>query len=150
MAVPAPLATSQLWTCGTPKWGMYLDRHKRILEDAKAAIHAFSSFDNPFIPHEVFALAKAHMDEKTYRQEILAEWVYREDIPLVLWSFDREKHCVTLPFDIGRDITKEVTRKRCGVSRSYICGVDYNWDYPNFAVLHKVYAPNIWVTVDVV
>jgi len=140
----------QMWTCGTPKWGMYMERHKRVEADDGAVVHRFSSFQNPYIPHEVFEVAKRQMDEKTYRQEILAEWVFREDIPLVFWTFNRDKHTVNNLSGFAKDVTQAVTLKRTGKRAKYIVGVDYNWDYPNYAILYKIMEPNYWVAVDVI
>jgi phage terminase large subunit len=139
----------QLWSVGTPKKGDYLERHKQLLQDDNSTKITFDSYSNPFVSHKVFELAQKQMDEKRYRQEILADWtsVMTEDLPLIFPSFDKEQHTINWPIVIGKDITRDVTRQRTGFARDWIAGVDYNWDWPNVCCLSKVYYPDKWVAV---
>lgn len=155
-------SSPKFWTCGTPKPGEYQIRHEKLLEDSEATVLRFDSYTNCFVSHEAFKLSKRHMDERTYRQEILAEWVFDEDLKLVANGFSREKHSVEFPLKNAVDITAKITHAICGVARAFIGGTDYNWDYPNYCVLYKVYRqtddrgvpikgiPNKWVAVNVV
>jgi hypothetical protein len=132
---------------------MYFERHESNLQNPESKCFRFESFSNPFISHEVFNLAKRQMDERTYRQEILAEWVKADSgANLVFYCFDRARHGSANgeTSQFGRDITRKITLKRCGIARPNIIGVDYNWDFPNYAVVWRVFEPNIWVAVDVV
>jgi hypothetical protein len=142
--------TPQLWTCGTPKKGEFHDRHKKLLEDPDSVVIQFDSYSNPFISHRVFELAKQQMDERTYRQEILAEWIVDEDENLIFYCFSREKHQTAWPPSKAKDITREYSKKKAGTAKSFIVGVDYNWDYPNYAVIYKILEGNRWVAIDIV
>lgn len=133
-------STPQLLSVGTPKPGEYYQRHQRLLADTEDAIHIrFDSFTNPFINPRVFDLARKQMDDRTYRQEILAEWVPVEEQQRIV-LFDRARHAIKWPPQRGLDITREVTKRKTGTARDYIAGVDYNWDWPNYAILFKVVA----------
>lgn len=57
----------------------------------------FTSYDNPYIPHEEIDKAKAELTEDTFAQEYLAD--FRKHTGLVYKDFDRDIHVVE-PFDI--------------------------------------------------
>lgn len=132
----------RMWSCGTPKRGDYLERHLKLVSSDRAHCFTFSSYSNTFTPHEAFNESKSWMNERVYRQEIEADWavVMEEDQALVLSAFARDVHGIAWPPKRGLDITREVTKKRSGYARDWIAGVDYNWDWPNYAVLLKVIA----------
>ena len=79
------------------------------------------------------------MDERRYRQEVLAEFVPRDDIPLVFPEYDPDVHGIKFPVPDAVDVTSEVIRKRLNLSLPFIAGVDPNYDYPNYAVIFKVF-----------
>jgi hypothetical protein len=108
------------------------------------------------------------MDSDTYSIEIGADWdtVERlsstDRIPHVFPAFSRDRHCThwghlarRILAKETRDITALVTKAK-GWSRSHIIGIDPNWDYPNYAVVWKVLAPEgprlprRWVAINVV
>ena len=138
----------QVFGAGTPEAGQYEERWNKLQkqeEDKKldvVGLHSFPSRDNPFIDKRKWEIMKTQMDERRYRQEILAEFVPKEqDRPLVAPWFTREKHCIEKgwPIPDAEDITREVTRKKLNISRDFIVGVDANWDYPNYAVVFQVF-----------
>lgn len=144
-------ARPQMWGCGTPKSGDYLDRHQKRLLDPHAHCFTFDSYSNPFISKAAFDESRRQMSVKQYRQEIGADWsVVLEDLGLVYSTFSRARHCVRLPFDIGRDVTLQTTHERTQCARQYVGSIDYNWSCPNICIVWKVYAPNRWVVVDIV
>lgn len=143
-----------MMTCGTPMRGEYEQRHKRNLEGQangdEFSCHRFESYDNIFVPKKTFDLAKKQMDKMTYQREILADWNALDDgEPIVFRCFSRDLHGIATTKGL-KDITLSYTKKKCRMPRAYIVGVDPNWDYPNYAVVYKVFHPNIWVAIDVV
>jgi hypothetical protein len=143
----------QIFGAGTPEMGMYQARYDAMLDDPDSEVFSFPSRDNPFISHKVFDIMKGQMDERRYRQEVLAEFINLEESPLVCHGFNTDKHTITLP-TTRNDITALVTKKRFGRPYEYVVGVDYNWNYPNYAVMYKIYKnpvkgqPNIWIAED--
>ena len=138
----------QVFGVGTPEAGQYEERWDKLQKQADdpkldiVGMHSFPSRDNPFINKRVWEIMKSQMDERRYRQEVLAEFVPKEqDRPLVAPWFTRERHCIEKgwPIPDAQDITREVTRKRLNISRDFIVGVDANWDYPNYAVVFQVF-----------
>jgi len=144
-----------IFGAGTPEIGEYSERYNRLEGDKKnCAVYKFPSRDNVFIPHAIFDLAKSQMDERRYRQEVLAEFVQLEDRPLVADGFDRKIHLLDvhkLKEDRARpDITRQYTARKLRRAYRYVAGVDYNYHTPNVAWIYKIFAPNLWVVVDIV
>jgi hypothetical protein len=145
-----------MFGAGTPEaGGEYEARFKKMAsdEDPDSAVFSMPSKSNPFIYHELFDLLRTQMDEKRYRQEILAEFVEMEPIPYVCRrEFDRERHHLDVRRHIARDITKKYTERRFRRGFKYIIGVDYNHDYPCYGVVYRLFAgrPVHWVAVDIV
>ena len=140
----------QMLSTGTPKPGEYYERHQRLLKQSDSESIHFDSYSNPFIDPNVFILAKEQMDERRYRQEILAEWIPVDEESLIFYNFKRAIHCLDIPQYKWKDITKNITKRKCGIAKRYIIGVDYNWDYPNYAVIWQVCHPNKWIAMDVI
>lgn len=70
------------------------DFHKLELKHRKFdnwAFFHFTTYDNPFIAREEIELARQQLDDLTFRQEYLAEYVDANDKPY-LYSFDQGKH----------------------------------------------------------
>lgn len=150
----------QMWMSLTPKKGEPYQRHCEYERDDSAQCIGFDSFSNCFISQEVFEQARRRMDKQRYAVEVLADWdtVAQQEVEgfrPVFRAFSPERHGVHWPL-VARDITRQVSKHRTGYDRPYICGVDPNWDYPNYAVFYKVLeplhkgAPNRWVAVDVI
>jgi len=141
-----PEHQQQIFGVGTPETGEYQDRWERLQDqaddpdcDITVGLHSFPSDENPFIPPKIWASMRAQMDERRYRQEILAEFVQRDDIPLVFPEYDPDVHGVKWPIPDAMDVTAEVTRKRLNLSMPFIAGVDPNYDWPNYAVIFKIF-----------
>lgn len=140
--------TPIMFGVGTPVRGQFEKRYIQAISDADSGVFSFPSRGNPFISHRVFDLMRSQMDERLYRQEVLAEFVDLEDLPFVFYGFDREKHCIRQITE-GEDITSQVVfSKTHNKGRNYIIGCDYNWGWPNVAVVFKIYDPDIVVAVD--
>jgi hypothetical protein len=155
-----------MFGAGTPEaGGEYEARFKKMEsdDDPDSAVFSMPSKSNPFIYHELFDLLRTQMDEKRYRQEILAEFVEMEPIPYVCKrEFDRERHNLDSRRHIARDVTYSYLAKKLRLgprpkeyrnNRFYLIGVDYNHDYPCYAVVYRLFrgAGKVhWVAVDIV
>lgn len=145
----------RMWSCGTPKPGEYYARYKSLQKMKEAKLFNFSSYSNPFISHFTFDLAKSQMDDRLYRQEVLAEWVF-DDEGKVYDQFRREVHCKRYPLAPGslvrdislRDFTGEYIKRKTGHKRDFLIGVDYNFDTPNIAVVYKILNNQQWWAID--
>lgn len=132
----------------TPAPGEALERHDEHLKIAAerpgdVAVLAADSYQNPFISHKVFDLAKRSLDQVTCDIEIGGSWEAVRatlDAGRVVYGLKRDVHGITWPPATGIDITAEVTKERTGYPREWVAGVDYNWDYPNYASMLKVLA----------
>ncbi len=91
----------------------------------------FSSYDNPFLPHEEIDKAKQELTEDRFAQEYIAD--FRKTQGLVYKEFDRTRHTFTeLPDNIQ---VVEV-----------LSGIDWGWTNP--AASHKILKDsqrNYWV-----
>jgi len=147
-------STPQCLDAGTPKRGEYEQRHKLNLEMQNSgesfSCHRFESYGNIFIPRAVFDLAKKTMSKEMYSREILASWDNLDDgEPIVFRCFNRDIHGLETLKGL-QDTTLSYTNKKCKMARQYIIGVDPNYDYPNYAVVYKIYNNKIWVAIDIV
>ena len=132
----------------TPQAGEALVRHDDHVavakeEPADCKVVSAASETNPFISHKVFDLARRRLDQATCKIEIEGDWEAVRAASIggrVLYGFDRDVHGMHWPPARGIDITADVTKKRTGYARDYVAGVDYNWEWPNFAILLKVLA----------
>lgn len=134
----------QLFGAGTPEMGAYQDRWEKLRQQAESGdmivgLHSFPSRENPFLDARVWDVMMSQMDERRYRQEILAEFVERDDIPLVFPEYKPDVHGVKWPIPDAEDITAEIVRRRLNLSLPFIVGVDPNYDAPNYAVIFKVF-----------
>lgn len=66
------------------------EKHKKF--DNWAFFH-FTTYDNPFIAKEEIEMARLQLDDLTFRQEYLAEYVDANDRPY-LYAFDEKKHVI--------------------------------------------------------
>lgn len=81
------------WILSRPK-GKNNDFHRLELKHRKFdnwAFFHFTTYDNPYIAKEEIEEAKSQLDDLTFRQEYLAEYVDANDKPY-LYSFDSKKH----------------------------------------------------------
>jgi hypothetical protein len=141
-----PERDQQLFGVGTPEQGEFQERWERLETQANdpdceitIGLHSFPSDENPFIDPKTWAAMRSQMDSRRYRQEVLAEFVPRDDIPLVFPEFDPDIHGITWPIPDAVDVTADVVKKRLNLSMPYIIGVDPNYDWPNYAVVCKVF-----------
>jgi hypothetical protein len=139
-----------IFGAGTPEIGEYSDRYERLKELDDAEVFTFPSRDNAFIPHAVFDLAAKLMDERRYRQEVLAEFVRMDEDAIVCKGFDRNLHKIDVLKLGKRDITREFTRSKLRKGFGFIIGVDYNHDTPCVAWVYRIYEGGIWVAVDII
>lgn len=72
--------------------GFYLLEEKHRQFEDWAFFH-FTTYDNPFIDRNEIEAAKLQLDDITFRQEYLAEYVDANDRPF-LYSFSRQKHVI--------------------------------------------------------
>lgn len=130
----------QLRQIGTPKFGTeFHDEYIRYSGDEECEVYRFSSYDNPFVARQVFEDARRTMDERTFRQEVMAEWV--SDVGLA-YTFNEQLNVRSLSRYVGSDITRSESQHRARVSSRFIVGVQY----PNTAVVLKITSPDtIWV-----
>jgi hypothetical protein len=154
-------ANPAMWMSLTPKPGEPFARHQEYLQDPEAGCFFFDSYSNPFISKRVFDLAAKRMDKQRFEIEVMANWdtvakMEAEDGPkIVFGAFNREIHGVR-GVSHGTDITAQVTRRKIGEGKKFIIGVDPNLDWPNYAVVYKVYSPlksgdpNRWVATRVI
>lgn len=144
-----------IFGAGTPEVGEYSARYEHLMQDPSSEVFRFPSYENVFIPHEIFERMKSHMDERRYRQEVLAEFVRMDDDALVAKGFSRNRHCANTA-DLGADITSRYLSRKGFINPKtrrtfrFIAGVDYNHDSPCVAWIYQVYPPNRWVVVDIV
>jgi hypothetical protein len=139
-----------IFGAGTPEVGEYQKRYEMLQKDPDSAVFSLPSTDNVFVSQRIFELAQTHMSERLYRQEVLAEFVEVEDKFYVFRrEFNEQKNGVQMPI-LGRDITREKTLSRLGHPYRYIVGVDYNFDYPNYGAIYRIFDDNLWVLVDLV
>lgn len=75
------------------------EKHKQF--DNWAFFH-FTTYDNPFIDPKEIEEAKQQLDEITFRQEYLAEYVDANDRPFI-YAIDKKKHIVKQP-DLNRHL----------------------------------------------
>lgn len=100
---------------GTPDHpgnGFYLIEEKHRKFDNWAFFH-FTTYDNPHIDRDEIEEARLQLDDTTFRQEYLAEYVDANDRPF-LYKFDENKHVVDgytpnphLPILISFDFNKD-------------------------------------------
>ncbi len=160
-------AEPRMWCTLTPKAGEPLERHLDWMESPDADCIAFSSLHNPFISQEVFNIARRGMAANTYQVEIGADWelvasLAADDRKPVFANFKEKRNEFTsLNWKkaalAGEDITAKVVRRKTRFGgRKYIIGIDPNWDWPNYAVIWKVFKPvrrgdpERWCAVNVV
>lgn len=153
----------------TPKVGEPFQRHKAYLASPHSKCVRFESKTNPFVDPKTFDIAAEDMAKDTYDIEAGADWdvvarLEEEDGPrYVFRAFSREVHCVNwshlaeqILMGEVEDLTRKVAAQKRYKGKSYIAGVDPNWDWPNYAVIWKVLSParpggkKRWVCVDVV
>jgi len=135
-------ADYRLRQIGTPRVGTdFAEEHDRYRELPHAQVMRFSSFDNPFIPHDVFHHARLSLDERLYRQEVLAEWVPQN--ALVYWSFTVADN--VRPW---RSTDKDCTRRFCLDRYRTVSDVIIGVDYPGHAVVYRVRDNDVLHAVD--
>lgn len=139
-----------IFGAGTPEVGEYYERFERMKESKDCEVFRFPSRENCFIPHAVFDLAIGLMDERRYRQEVLAEFVRMDEDALVAKGFDRNIHKIDILKSGLKDVTRAYTKRKLRKSFSFIIGIDYNHSTPCVAWVYRVFEPNIWVVVDIV
>jgi hypothetical protein len=149
----------QLMQIGTPLAGTdFQEEYERYEADELASTRHFTSYDNPFIPHDVFRNAEGKIDQRVYRQEVLGEWVAMTG--LVYWPFERSRHIkayqqrtakrtIQTIFDsiddsVGNDITTRVLARRFAGGRrprtlTCVIGMDFNVS-PMAAVVYKIFS----------
>lgn len=131
--------TPRVWSAGTPEMGHYQERWEKMKGDPDLyGCHSMPGPENPFVAQWVWDNCKAQMDERRYRQEVLGEFVRTDTSALVFYAFDRDIHEQSWPPMQFTDVTRQVTKKKCGAARDFIVGVDYNWNSPNVGVVYKV------------
>lgn len=74
--------------------GFYLLEEKHKQFDNWAFFH-FTTYDNPYISREEIEEAKSQLDDLTFRQEYLAEYVDANDRPY-LYAFEEKKHVIDI------------------------------------------------------
>jgi hypothetical protein len=128
---------------GTPVAGSDFEEERdRFLADPNALVYNAESRANVFIPTKLFDDAARSMDRRLYEQEVLG--LFRVLSGAVYWNFDAQRHVRPFP-SAARDITKEFIAARTdGYEAEYIIGVDY----PGYAVVLKVLAPDIVFAID--
>jgi hypothetical protein len=72
--------------------GFFMIEEKHRQFENWAFFH-FTTYDNPYIAREEIEEAKLQLDDITFRQEYLAEYVDANDRPF-LYSFDEKKHVI--------------------------------------------------------
>ena len=122
---------------GTPEAGSDFHEEYERYTAAKQWTRHFSSYDNPFIPHDVFHAAKQSMDPKMYQQEVEGLWVTLGD--RVYEHFEWSVHArpykqakailrkafSTVMREVGDDITKKVLFQHFRVSADNLIGLDW-------------------------
>lgn len=129
------------------EWEKYLAKMAEGSE--RHLMHEGTSYQNPFIPHDVFDDAKDDMDSMLYDQEVLGKWVSLS--PRAFHCFDSAAQVKPIANardvlssthglyqGVGRDITAEFTRRKFGRESDYIMGADLRV-LPTVASVWKVF-----------
>lgn len=115
---------------GTAKGFNHLyDLYNKQYEDGDYKSFHYTTYDNPYIPREEIAKAKAELPEDRFAQEYLAE--FKKSEGLVVKEFNREQHLFVEPL--------------FGFSES-ICGVDFGYTNPTAIPYIKVKDGAYYVT----
>lgn len=147
----------QFFEIGTISRGDFYERHLENVElekKGRAKNYILNPTESPYIDEEIFELVTDKLSGIGYRIEIESDWSAIEeendDKIKVFPMLTASKHLVNINTFSVQDITSLITyqhpliRKRC----DYIVGVDPNTAWPNYAVIFKIYHPNILVAVD--
>jgi hypothetical protein len=150
----------RLLQIGTPDVGSdFHEEFERYRRDENCYTQHFTSFGNPFIPHDVFTDSQAHVDPRVYRQEVLGEWLALGGV--VYEFYNRETHGQRFresqrhirgvfanklglrpgihDEDVGDDITQQVCRSRFGRDGvANVVGLDFNVS-PMVAVVYRLF-----------
>lgn len=123
---------------GTPEVGSdFHDERDRYAADSRCVVRSGSSYENCFLPTTLFDDARKTMSQDYCRQEIDGEFVSLAGA--VYWMVSKELH-VREPPRVATDITRAFLSERLEYGESdVIIGVDY----PGYAVVLKLYAPDI-------
>jgi hypothetical protein len=103
------------------------EKHRKF---ANWAFYHFTTYDNPFIEVEEIEEARQQLDEFTFRQEYLAEYVDANDRPF-LYAFSEKKHVVdsyvanphlpiVVSFDFNRNPMTAIVGQQTDIRTLYI------------------------------
>lgn len=110
----------------------------------------FDPRQNPHIEISSLEALKHEVDERTYRQEVLGEFLVRTDVVFHSWS----PRFNVLPTPELGDVTEEFTKKHLGRAFPFIVGMDFQLHPHMAAVVMKAFAdpddpkgdPLLWYT----
>jgi len=132
--------------------GEFQDYYERCKKNPLFIVRSFRSDKNPWLSKKLIENMRSVMDPDKFRQEFLAEFVQPRN--LVYWCYDdtrngqlykdarkvlrrRSKGAGSIPFDVGKDITREYLMREFGRGSRYLLGVDWNL-IPMVAVVYKI------------
>lgn len=85
------------WFISTPNGlNHFYDLYQKQIGDADYVSYHYTSYDNPYIPKEEIDKAKQEMDEDSFNQEYMAEFVRPKGAVYKEWNLD---HFTTVPYD---------------------------------------------------
>lgn len=109
---------------------------ERFMEEARAGKRQAREFQldasrNPHIDHESLAAMKDELDDRTYRREILGEFLPREDVVFHAWSNANNGNVRPVPELESADVTRAFTKKHLGREFGCVLGMDFQlYPYP--------------------
>jgi len=120
----------------------------------KSIAFSFDPAKNPFIEHQALADMASEVDEKTFRREVLGEFVPVGDRVFYAWSDSQSVRAVPPGFV---DITREFTSQHFGRAFDAAIGADFQL-WPMVAVVLRMYrdpadatsTPLLWIVEEFV
>jgi|SRR5579885_227850 len=79
---------------------------------------------NPHVELESLMSLRGELDERTFRREILGEYLAREDIVFHAWSGGKDGNVRPVP-ELAKDVTRAVTKRFFGREFDYLAGMDF-------------------------
>lgn len=102
---------------------------EKFFEQARAKKRAAREFHldaelNPHVNLESLAAMREEVDERTYRREILGEFLPRTDVVFYAWGNGPDGNVREVP-DLAVDITRQFTKRHLGWEFDAVLGLDF-------------------------
>jgi hypothetical protein len=103
---------------------------ERFMEEARAGKRQAREFGldstrNPHIDHESLEAMRAEVDDRTFRREILGEFLPRTDVVFHAWSNSAAGNVRPPPELANADVTRAFTKRHLGREFTCILGMDF-------------------------